>query len=124
MSDCAGLQDMVTAKQRYVSRALARKYGVVGLVAGRYVEAGYSVEMFHQTRYGPVQFLTRKRGLLVVEVYDKGIIEPGPIKVFHEKARLLGARPIVVLYGSGVKLSEEAKSYCEQNNIKVRRVLT
>ena len=118
-----GVFNVATAKQRYLSRVLVKKHGIIGVVASRYVEAGYSVELFHSTRKGPVQILARKGGVIAVEVFDKGIVTLDAVKAFHEKTKVLRAKPVVVLYGSGVALSEEAKAYCNENGIKVKRLL-
>jgi hypothetical protein len=53
---------VVTARQRYMIRRLGRVYGIVGRVAGRYVAAGYSVELNHPTRYGPIHIVARGNG--------------------------------------------------------------
>ena len=114
---------MATARQKYISRVLARKYGLVGRVAGRYVEAGYSVELFHPTRLGPLHILAHKgNGIIAIEVFNKGLVTLDAVKSLHEKSKLVKARPVVLLYGNSVGLSSEAESYCRENGVKIRRL--
>ncbi|MEM2353747.1 MAG: hypothetical protein QXP03_03005 [Desulfurococcaceae archaeon] len=113
---------MATAKQKHTSKMLARRYGTVGVIAGRYIEAGFSVKVFYPTRYGLIQVVARKGGVFAIDVFDKGTVTLDAVKALHEKAKLLKAKPIVVLYGGGVEVSNEARSYCEENGIRIRRV--
>lgn len=114
---------MPTARQVYLSRLFEKRKGIVGKVASRYLQAGFSIEFDHPTRYGPVQIIARRGGeKLVIEVYDRGKVELDVIKLFHEKVKILKGKPVIVLYGAGVDLSEEAKNYCKDNNIRVKRI--
>jgi len=113
---------VATARARYVVRRL-KKYGIVGIVAGRYIEAGYSVELSHKTRLGNIDILVRSRGeVYAVEVLHRGIYTVDQAKLLQEKAKLVGARPVLILYGRQPRLTAEALSYCSSNGIKVRRV--
>ncbi|MEM1774918.1 MAG: hypothetical protein QW123_01810 [Desulfurococcaceae archaeon] len=116
---------MPTAKQAYIMSVLARKHGVIGSVAGRYVGAGYSVTLNHNTRYGTIDIVARRGNeVLAIKVFSKsGKISVEDVKVHVEKAKLLKAKPIVVLYGRDVQLSEEAKKFCDENSVRVRRVI-
>lgn len=115
---------MVTARAKYVIRQLKRKYGIVGVVASRYIEAGYSVELFHKTRLGNIDILVRGRGeVYAIEILHRGTYTVDHVKLLQEKAKLVRARPVLVLYGRQPRLTAEASSYCSSNNIKVKRIL-
>jgi hypothetical protein len=114
---------MVTAKARFLIRKFEEKYGIIGKVAGRYVAAGLSVEFMHPTRYGPIQIVVRGGGgkVFAVEVTENPAkLSLDSIKVFIEKAKLIKAKPILVLYSSNAKLSDELYRFCTENGVKVR----
>ena len=113
---------MVTAKARFLIRKFEEKYGIIGKVAGRYVAAGLSVEFMHPTRYGPIQIVVRGGGkVFAVEVIENPAkLSLDSIKVFIEKAKLIKAKPILVLYSSNAKLSDELYRFCTENGVKVR----
>jgi hypothetical protein len=113
---------MVTAKARFLIRKFEEKYGIIGKVAGRYVAAGLSVEFMHPTRYGPIQIVVRGGGkVFAVEVTENTAkLSLDSIKVFIEKAKLIKAKPILVLYSSNAKLSDELYRFCIENGVKVR----
>jgi hypothetical protein len=115
---------MATAKARYLQKVFEEKYGVIGKVAGKYLEAGYSIEFMHPTRYGKVHILARKEGkILAIEVIDKsGNVDENVVKTFLEKAKLLKAKPILVLYSDGPKITENLYKFCIDNGIKIRRI--
>jgi len=113
---------MVTAKARFLIRKFEEKYGIIGKVAGRYVAAGLSVEFMHPTRYGPIQIVVRGGGkVFAVEVIENPAkLSLDSIKVFIEKAKLIKAKPILVLYSSNAKLPDELYKFCIENRVKVR----
>jgi hypothetical protein len=113
---------MVTAKARFLIRKFEEKYGIIGKVAGRYVAAGLSVEFMHPTRYGPIQIVVRGGGkVFAVEVIENPAkLSLDSIKVFIEKAKLIKAKPILVLYSSNAKLPDELYKFCIENGVKVR----
>lgn len=115
---------MVTARARHVASALKSKYGVLGAVAGRCLAAGWSVELMHPTRYGPIRLLCRGGGLtLAVEVYEgPRVVALDELRILLERARLVKAKPVAVLC-RGAKLSDEAYKFCVDNGIKVSHKL-
>jgi len=116
---------VVTARQRYVVRRLKKAYGVVGKVAGRYVAAGYSVELNYPTRYGPVHVVARGRGqvLAVDIVYGRGRLTADAARSILEKAKLIKARPVLAVYGlSWSGMPEELRGFCEESGVKLRVV--
>ncbi len=116
---------MVTARRKYLVRRVAKLYGIVGKVAGRYVVAGYSVEFNHPTRYSSVHVVARGNGqVLTVEVvHERGRLTVDTARNLLEKAKLIKARPILAVYGLGWSdIPEELKRFCEENGIKLRVV--
>lgn len=115
---------MATARQRFLARVLVRKYGEVGAVAARYVEAGYAVRVMHPTRYGPAHVIAQRGGeKLIIEVFK----EPRPLEMrdvepLLKKAELLRGRPVLVLYGDGPRLSNELFQELRGRGVKVRRI--
>jgi predicted RecB family endonuclease len=116
---------VVTARQRYTIRRLGRVYGIVGKVAGRYVAAGYSVELNHPTRYGPIHIVARGNGqvLAVDVVYERGRLTVDAARAILEKAKLIRARPILAAYGfRWSDIPEDVRRFCEENGVKLRTV--
>ena len=116
---------MTLAKIRFLQRKLTEKYGEIGVVASRYVEAGLHVQLMHPTRYGPAHIIATGHGQrIVVEVVkDPGLVPAEVVKNLSEKARLLRARPILVLYGHGPKLNDEVRGLIAELGVKVKQVL-
>lgn len=116
---------MVTARQRYAVRRLGETYGILGRIAGRYVAAGYSVELNHPTRYGPIHVVARGDGqvLAVDVVYEGGKLTVEAARRILEKAKLIRARPVLAVYGLGWNnVPEELRRFCEENGVKLRVV--
>ncbi|MCE4602679.1 MAG: hypothetical protein F7C08_02245 [Desulfurococcales archaeon] len=112
---------MTTARETFEARALKRKYGVVGSVAARYRMAGYRVEVLEG---GAADFVARRRGEgLAVKVYSSNA--PIPVNVVEELASYAsnnGLRPVIILYGAGPRLAEDALEKVRSLNVSVRRV--
>ncbi|ABL78355.1 hypothetical protein [Thermofilum pendens] len=115
---------MTTARAIYRGRLLEKRYGVLGKVARRYLEAGLSVELLHPTRHGPIHVIARgNKQVLAIEVADKpGKVGADRVKLLLEKAKLVKAKPVLVLYSEGAFLDEEARKLCEENKVKVKVV--
>ena len=115
---------MATARQAYLASKLVEKYGVFGCVASRYVTAGYSARMLHPTRYGPVHIIAKKHGIvLAIDVVTENLTSEVAKKLL-EKAKLLRARPVLVVYGKGVAVPGDVILFCRENGIKLKRVLS
>lgn len=112
---------MTTAREAFEAKMLARKYGVPGKAAGRYRMAGYRVEM---TPGGKADFIARRRGeALAVKVYERS--GEVPVAVLEELASYsagAGLKPVLVLYGSGPRLSAEARDKARELGVSVKRV--
>ena len=113
---------MGIARVRYLMEVFKKKYGVVGKVGSMYLAAGFSVEFMHPTKYGPIHVVARGGGRVfaieVVEDPSKETIED--VKTFVEKAKLVRAKPILVLYTDNAKLPTEVYKFCIENGVKVR----
>lgn len=115
---------MATAKTRYLQKIYEEKHGCIGKVASRYLEAGYSIELMHSTRYGCVHILARKSNMvLAIDVVDKqGTVTIDMVKLLLDKSKLLRARPILILYSDGPKIDDEVHKFCVEHGIKIRRL--
>ena len=115
---------MSYTKIRFVSRVLREKFGVIGEVAARYIEAGYSVRVKHPTRHGDIHILANGNGQrLVIEVFDKpGNVPERVVQDLVKKAQLVRGKPILVLYGKGPQLDDNIYRLCKELGIKIRRV--
>ncbi len=109
---------------RMLQRILREKYGIVGEVASRYLEAGARVRLFHPTRYGPIHVLVYKdNSRYVIEVFSEPKEVPKEVvEKLIEKAKLVKAKPILILYGDGPKMSDDLYKFCIENRVKIRRI--
>ena len=115
---------MSLARIVFMKKKLSRKFGVVGKVAGRYLEAGWSVHIGFETGAGTVDILAKKEGqVLAIDVVDGSVrVGPDAVEAIARKASRLRAKPVLVLYGSGPRLTEEAKAKARELGVTVRRV--
>ncbi|MEZ0346094.1 MAG: hypothetical protein ABWK01_06060 [Infirmifilum sp.] len=117
---------MTLARIRYLQRQLAKKYGVIGRVASRYLEAGLSVRLNHPTRLGPAHLVVQGNGKkLLVEVYNNPTpLKPEDVRRVAEKARLLRATPVIVVYGERRRrqLTPEAKAEAASLKVKIKYI--
>jgi len=112
---------MATARQRMLVKLLEEKYKHVGYVAGRYVEAGCSVEIGHRTRFGVADVVVKCKGgvRLVVKVFA-GIPSAEDIETVVKIAELLKAKPVVVL--CGFSKAEAKKALSSIPNVDLSKV--
>ena len=113
---------MATAKQVYLAKKLEEKYGAIGSVAGRYLEAGLSIEINHPTRYGPIHIVARGgKSIYAIEVVDKPEkLSLDVVRNLVEKAKTIKAKPILVLYSNAVSISDEIYKFCIDNGVKIK----
>jgi hypothetical protein len=114
---------VVTARQKHLIRKYERTHRILGKVAGRYIAAGYSVELNHSTRVGAIGIVARKgRQILAIDVItEKSKLNIDFAKVLVEKAKLIKARPILFAYGfSWAEVPEDLRKFCEENGVKLR----
>ena len=106
-------------------RKYEKAHGILGKVAGRYIAAGYSVELNHPTRFGAINIVARKEGqILAIDVItERSKLNVDSAKVLVEKARLINAKPILFAYGfSWVEIPEDLRKFCEESDVKLRVV--
>lgn len=117
---------MVSSKIKHLQKIYEEKYGVMGKVASRYLNAGYSVTFNHPTRYGLIPVVVYGKGLrIAIEVIEKsGYIDINIVKNLIEKAKLLKAKPMLILCSDGPRLSDEIRKLCKDNGVKIRRIKT
>jgi predicted RecB family endonuclease len=108
----------------YLRKRLRRRYGVLGIVAGRYLEAGYSVELGHKTSKSLIDIVARKEGgaLAITVVSGPSRITGSLVREAAEKAGLIRARPILVLYGRGHRIEEDALEEARKLGVVFRRI--
>ncbi len=112
---------MTTAREEFEARKLEAKYGVPGKVAALYRRAGYQVKM--EDAEG-VDFLAWRRGeKLAVKVYSaSGQVPMSVVDALIEEAGKHSAKPVIVLYGAGPRLTGEVREAAKQKGASVRRV--
>ena len=115
---------MSLARIRSMQKKLIRRYREIGIVASRYVEAGLHVRVMHPTRYGHIHVLaTGNRQRLAIDVYkNAGEVDEEFVNRLVEKARLLKAKPILILYGDGPRISGDTYKKLIELGVKVRRI--
>ncbi len=114
---------MTLAEIVFEQRKLQQRYGVEGYVAGRYVEAGYSVTMKFKTPKGVVSFVAKKSGELIAAdvIYGSVKVNTEHINAIAEKAASINAKPVLALYGSGPRVTEDATKAAEEKGVAIRR---
>ncbi|NPA97659.1 MAG: hypothetical protein GXO32_08685 [Crenarchaeota archaeon] len=112
------------ARIRMLQKVLRQKYGIMGEVAAKYLESGARVRIGHPTRHGEVHILVYKDGArYAIEVFSEPRTVPREVvENLLRKAKLLNAKPILVLYGDGPKLSEDVYQFCRDQGVKIRRM--
>ncbi len=115
---------MTTAREAFEAKKLAQKYGVIGKVAGRYVTAGYSVDVVTTDENAPINFTAVKKGeRLAVKVFSKsGHVPVDVVSSLAAKAKESGYKPVLVLYGAGPKVTDELLGKIRDEGVSVRRV--
>ena len=115
---------MRLARVEFLKKRLAKRYGIIGRVAGRYVEAGYSVELSHPTRSGTIDVVARKAGTIIAITVLHGSVKvtASHVEEAARRAEHLNAKPVLVLYGRGPKVSQEAVAKAEELGVELKRV--
>lgn len=115
---------MTLAEIVFQQKKLEQRYGIEGRAAGRYIEAGFSVRMHVNTKHGRVSFVAIRGGekLAADVISEKKELGREVLEAIEQKARSLGARPVLILYGSGPSLNAEAKEYAKEKGIVVKRI--
>ncbi len=113
---------MTTGRQIFTIKKIAKRYGLVGKVAGRYVAAGYNVTVKPPIK--GVDFIAsgqgRRYGGFIFS--GKTTVTPDKIEEVAKIAKTYGLEPLVVLYGRGAKITAEAIEKAKELDVKIRRV--
>lgn len=115
---------MSLARIKFIQKSLIEKYGILGNVASKYIEAGLNVRILHPTRYGPIHIVVNGNNIrLAIEVFAESREVPREVvEKIVEKAKLIKAKPVLILYGDGPKLTDEVFELCRKYGVKVRRL--
>lgn len=115
---------MVTAREAFEAKKLATKYGVPGKVAALYRTAGYEVEILSTDQGAAANFRASKRlDHLLVKVYWRtGKVPSEVVEKLAEEAGRENRKPVLVLYGSGPKMSPELAEKARSLGVRIRRV--
>lgn len=115
---------MVTAREKFVWKKLREKYGVIGEVAGRYIAAGYGVSV--NVKVGDVLFdiIASKKGekLAIKVFYGARIVKSGEVEALVKAAENINGKPVIILYGSGPKVSEDALEKIREHGVGLKRI--
>jgi len=108
----------------FLKKKLEKKYGIIGKVAGRYIEAGYTVNIGFQTAKGDIDVVAKKENrILAIDVISESVkVDVNVIEKLKEKAASINAKPILVLYGAGPQLQKEALKRAEELGVEIKRV--
>ena len=115
---------MTLAEIVFQKKKLGEKYGIEGKVVGAYVEAGYNVRMNFNTGKGRLSFVAKKGGqLLAVDVVTVSkVLGRDVVEVVAEKAKSINAKPVLILYGAGPRLSDEARAAAKELGVEIKRI--
>ncbi len=117
---------MALSRIVFMSKKLREKFGVEGIVASRYLEAGYSVRIGFNTPRGRLSIIAKKEGkvLAIDVVHEKRLVTSNDIVEISEKAKSINAKPILVIYGRGPKVSNEAKEKAKELGVEIKFIKT
>lgn len=114
---------MATAREIYEAKLLANRYGPVGKVAGNYRTAGFQVKVLSAEEEAPLNFLAWKKGerYAVKVVVRSGPIDPSILEKLKEEAEKNSARPVLVAYGRGPKVTRQLIEAAKSAGVSLRR---
>lgn len=115
---------MVTARERFLWKKLREKYGIVGEVAGRYIAAGYGVT--RDVKVGDIRFdlvASKDKQRLAIKIFhETKEITPDIIEAYALAAKRIGSKPVIILYGKGPRISEEALNKAIELDVSLKRI--
>ncbi len=114
---------MSLAEIRFLQKRLEEKYAEIGKVAGKYIEAGYTVNVKKiKTPKGVIDIVAKKSETYAIDVYKKtGPVPVSIVEEITEKARTINAKPVLVLWGKGPKITQEVLKKAEELGVKIKR---
>ncbi|MET1102121.1 MAG: hypothetical protein ABWW69_06590 [Pyrodictiaceae archaeon] len=114
---------MSLARIVFAQKKLRKRYGYKGSVAGRYLEAGFSVRLNIRTKSGVLDILAVKGSTrLAIDVRTIDEVREDDLASLAEKAKSLKAKPVLVVYGAGGKLDDKVVSKAHEYGILIKRV--
>jgi len=112
---------LVTARQGFIVNKLLRKGGVINKVAAHYVKAGFSVRI-KPDQSSRIDFTAVKRSeKYCIKVLWEDKLDEENLARFIEACRDIKYTPVLILYGSAPKISQEILSKYI-NEVKIRRI--
>lgn len=114
---------MSLAEIRFLQRRLEEKYAEIGKVAGKYIEAGFTVNIRRtKTPKGVIDIVAKKNEIYAIDVYKKtGSVPTSVVEEIAEKAKTIGAKPVLALWGRGPKVTEEVLKRADELGVKIKR---
>ncbi len=118
------MRKLVTAKEMFDAKKLAQKYGIIGKVAGLYRIAGHKIDITDTNEEAEVNFIASKRNeRLGIKVFAKNTYVPVEvIEKLRKAADENKFKPILVLYGTGPKLKDDALNKAKELEVSLKRV--
>ena len=115
---------MATEREVFEAKKLEAKYGVIGKAAARYRMAGYSIEVVDENEEAPVNFIASKKDekLAVKVFYRTGKVPQEIVERLVEQSKKANAKPVLVLYGSGPKITGDIIELLRSNGAGLKRV--
>ncbi len=116
--------ELSLARIRYMQKVLEEKHGIKGVVAGRYIEAGYNVVFDFKTPHGTLDIVATKGGdrVAIDVVWESKEVSSSDIENLVNKAKSINARPVLVLYGDGPRITDEVKRKAQEMKVIVKRI--
>ena len=107
-----------------MQKVFEEKYGIKGVVAGRYVEAGYNIVFDFKTPHGTIDIVATKGGdkVAIDVIWESREVSSSDIENLVNKAKSINARPVLAIYGNGPKITDDAKRKAHETNVIIKRV--
>ncbi len=114
---------MTLARIVHMGKVFRKKYGVKGIVAARYLEAGFSVSVNVATREGLADFVAERMGeKILVDVIVSRKPSVDDVKRVKAKAASIKAKPVLALYGYHGQVPREVLEAAKAEGVKIKRV--
>ncbi len=113
---------MTGARQIFLMKKLTKKYSIKGKVVSHYIAAGYSVTVNPPLK--DVDFTASKHGVKYAGIIlsNKKIYGVEMVEKAKEIGEKYKVKPVLILYGSGPKLSSEALSKAREYGVIIKRI--
>lgn len=113
---------MTSAKRLFLMRKLREKYSVKGRVASRYIAAGFSVTI--NPPLTGVDFTATKHGFRYAGIilWEKKTYNTDVVEKAHSIGEKYRVKPLIILYGSGPRITREAVEKARELGVIIRRI--